>query len=569
VNGRQTAKRSARIVCLLVTLTLCLLSGPLGRLAIGANQSVSNQSDDVSTEGSLPYAVANVGTGEDVVFQPAVAGKTISLNTLHLYRSMDFNNASEGLVTVNVDVNDFGGLRVEHSATLSFDSGLTFHAIRQYPAYGIYVGSSLKLTINGLNSDILATGAGDKYGIGARGGYLTINDGITGTVSASSTDGDAHGIYSNSYDITINGGISSTISAIGAGDSYAIYGAGVHLTLNETGTLSASSTDGDAYAIYSTSALNSVELVSGCTVEGDIVLPGGTLTLSAGGGSTIYAGAISDVDSLSATGGVWTLNGAISGDTALAVSGGTLTLSGTNTFSSDKTLSGGTLRVESSFSSSAWTSRRATLEVGGGTTTWISGDSSFSRPEGAGQQNDETEQAADFRTGDAEGIPFGIPLDQVHRTANRRRAEPDVHRICARNVEIEDLLHDPHLLLEGNAARSASKGEPSPVSGDADFSNGTFTFTGGTLNVGGTLSGVTTVEEGQTINLTAAAGQWSRDNLIVDGTLGVQLGGTLDLSGGLSSTGHVTVPARPRQHRGDRRRRRLDASKENGTLRLT
>ena len=40
------------------------------------------------------------------------------------------------------------------------------------------------------------------------------------------------------------------------------------------------------------------------------------------------------------------------------------------------------------------------------------------------------------------------------------------------------------------------------VSGNADFTDGTFTFTGGDLNVGGTLLGVTTVESGQTVNLT-------------------------------------------------------------------
>ena len=41
-----------------------------------------------------------------------------------------------------------------------------------------------------------------------------------------------------------------------------------------------------------------------------------------------------------------------------------------------------------------------------------------------------------------------IALEQIHRAADRRYAKADVHRVGARNVEVEDLLHDAHLLLD-------------------------------------------------------------------------------------------------------------------------
>ena len=108
-------------------------------VAFAANQNVDNTND--TGAGSLRQAVVDVGAGEDVSFQPAVAGGTINLESnLDVTKSMNFVNRSEGSVTT-----DFGGNRmsVTNGSTIALDSDLTFQTSTSSDAYTVYANDGL------------------------------------------------------------------------------------------------------------------------------------------------------------------------------------------------------------------------------------------------------------------------------------------------------------------------------------------------------------------------------------------------------------------------------------------
>lgn len=263
MHGQPLFNGSTRISRVALISATCLLPWFLGSTAVAADQSVTNTAD--SGAGSLRQAVADVGAGEDVSFQPAVAGGTITLSSnLDVSRSMNFNNDSGGAVTVNTGSYS---MNVADASTISLNSGLTFHTTREPAIRG--AGS---LGIAGLHGDVTAetTGLIFAYGIITTNG-LSITDGLSGTVSANAPSDMSFTITSNSGDISIAGGLSGDVSATGwmaygmsatsgginGGDpdtpllitgnvstngslnSTAIRGAQVNLKLEETGTLSA------------------------------------------------------------------------------------------------------------------------------------------------------------------------------------------------------------------------------------------------------------------------------------------------------------------------------------------
>ena len=231
-----------------------------------------------------------------------------------------------------------------------------------------------------------------------------------------------------------------------------------------------------------------------------------------------------------------TYAGVISGSGGLTkIGAGKLTLSGANTYSGGTTISAGTLRVENNFSSSGLTFNAGELQVAGGTTTWSSA------APGAGC------------TLTVDGGTLQITQDFV-APADRFNLNSGIVKVSGGTTQWNDAaIGTGKTVTVAGGTWSTNTIAPTSggtvnlqsgeltVSGGADFRNGTFTFTGGTLNVGGTLLGVSTVESGRTVNLTGSAGRWDDANLVVNGSLGIQSGGILNLTGGLSVNNQVTV----------------------------
>ena len=194
----------------------------------------------------------------------------------------------------------------------------------------------------GISGTVTGSGKGSQgVAIWASSGNLSIAGDVSGTVSATDNTGNARALWASG---NLNGGDTATPLLI-TGDvtanarfvAMAAQGGLVNLKVSQTGTLSAVYTEGLAFAVLSTgSGDDTVELVGGCTIVGDIDLgtgTGDTLILSGTTGTTTYAGDVSGVENVNATGGNWTLSGVVSGDAAVTKSGtGTLTLSGTNTY---------------------------------------------------------------------------------------------------------------------------------------------------------------------------------------------------------------------------------------------
>jgi outer membrane autotransporter protein len=206
-------------------------------------------------------------------------------------------------------------------------------------SYGI---TSSKVVINGtVTGKIDTLGRYDSVGIAAD--TVSITNGVSGTISATSTEGWAEGISGRSG---INGGstdkalvVSGTVEATGTQASAIESYNTINLKVSSTGTLSAVATVANetGYAInalYDETAGpydSKIELEAGCKIVGAISLKSGTadvLTLSGSTGSTTLNGDITEAETINVTGGTWTTNGAITGCNTLDISGGSISLNG-------------------------------------------------------------------------------------------------------------------------------------------------------------------------------------------------------------------------------------------------
>ena len=301
-------------------------------------------------------------------------------------------------------------------------------------SYGI--SSETGLSINNLSGSIHA--ASDSFAVGVMNIYDVLHIGnLSGTVTATAPSSEAYGIFCNTgitigtlsgavtasgsstagavYSLgDINGGnastaalVTGTVSAAGA-NAYAVASMGdnadgMNLKAENGSVLSAVSTSGtgSAFAVYATSKNNTIELVSGCTIVGDIYMNGSCsnlLILSGAAGSTTLTSNIT-TDELDVTGGHWILTGtlaektvldinsdaafqcnsaqtvaALTGSGTLSLQDSTLTVSGTtsSTFTGVLADAGGTapstlLKTGSGYLNFAGTCTNVNLDVSGGT----------------------------------------------------------------------------------------------------------------------------------------------------------------------------------------------------------
>ena len=317
MNGRYSQLVSARLgrrrSLLVLFLFAGLSSGPL--VAFAANQDVENTSD--TGAGSLRQAVADVGDGENVSFQPAVAGGTINLSSdLDVTKSMNFVNGSGGSVTTDFGTNR---MNVTSGSTIGLASGLTFQAERADTTYTIRTDGGMAID-GGLAGTVRATSTG--YGasaihldwIGA--GTLTINGGIleNARLEATGAGGTSYGI--DAYrDTAINGGIAGTISvqAPTSGNACGIYMGDGTSTLSiegitDTGWIEVQSAD---YATGIQSG-NNLTITDGLAGTITATSSGGGAVAVYVGGTTRITGGVSGTIAGSGTGyeggGIWSWN---------------------------------------------------------------------------------------------------------------------------------------------------------------------------------------------------------------------------------------------------------------------
>ncbi len=301
-------------------MALCLLFGPFGAMALAADQNVDSTGTNPVTPGTLPYAVVNVGVGENVIFQPAVVGQTINLSSdLDVLRSMNFVNSSTGAVTTDIGG---GSMNVATGSTISIDSGLTWQTTTTgvISARTIYGANSF--SINGLNGTIIATSEDmSAFAVKVESGTLSITGGMSGTLTGISNTGTANGLHSLG-DVSITGGLSGDISNTTASTSTGIFGNNsVSITGDLSGNIVSNSTGGTAYGLMSNGIIT---LNNG--LSGDVSATTGTanaMALRAINDITITGALSGNVSANSSSGGAWglyctggdiTLNDGLSGN---------------------------------------------------------------------------------------------------------------------------------------------------------------------------------------------------------------------------------------------------------------
>ena len=389
-----------------------------------------------------------------------------------------------------------------------------------------YTGST---TVNGgtlVVSDGAAIRDDGAVNVGASGRFELDNDETIGTLTNNGT------VALGANQLTLSGGGNlGTISA----DSGAklVLGGGVSTTIGNLDSDLAVQIDSGALA------LGGNETIAGLTLGGTSSVNGMVRTLNVGGAATLASSGTSSVK----------LNFTGSGD--VAVSDGTY--NGDVTFGSSGTQSvtGGT------FAGTVNIGDSRTLTVGGAGNTTFSGD--IGNSSGTLVKNDAGTLTLEGAIGHTGGTTLNAGVLAVEKDfsstltfnggelqVNGGTTSWDAAGLSAgKTVTVDSGTWETDALSLTGGAVKLQNGATLTVTGDADFSGGTFTFADSTLNVGGTLTGVTTVASGQTVNLTATSGLWGPaspgDNLIVDGTLSVASAGTLNATGGLTANGNVTV----------------------------
>ncbi len=540
--------------------------------------------------GTLVLSGANTFTGGTTVSGGTLAGNTSSLQgSIANNANVEFNQTADGTYAGTMEgtgslaktgaakltlsgTNTYGGGTTVSGGTLagntsSLQGSIANNANVEFnqTADGTYAG-----TMEGTGS-LAKTGAAKLTlsGTNTYGGGTTVS---AGTLAGNTSS--LQGSIANNANVEFNQTADGTYAGAMEGTGSLAKTGAAKLTLSGTNTYGGGTTVSAGTLAGNTSSLQG-SIANNANVEfnqtadgtyagamegtGSLAKTGAAkLTLSGtntyGGGTTVSAGTLAGntsslqgdivnnaiVEFNQASTGTYT--GQMSGTGSLVKTGsGTLTLRGSIGHNGGTTISAGTLAVDTNFSSTGLSMANGSeLQVVGGTTTWNAGDLQTGQTLTVDGGTLDLNQ--DFnRTGTPAGT-FNFHSGTIEVSGGTTQWN-DVAVTNGKTVTVDGGTWNTNTLsfTQGNAGTVNLQSGTLTVAGDADFSDGTFTFTGGTLNVGGTLVGVTTVAAGQTVNLTAASGQWSQANLVVDGDLGVGADGTLNLTGALTANGNVEV----------------------------
>ena len=264
---------------------LCFAIGPFAAIGFGTDRYVTT--NETSGEGSLPNAVAEASSGDNIVFDLKAAQSTIDLNAgLTIGTSMSFVNANTKDVLV-----ELGDNQVNVTGTFNLGSNLTLQSTNSGQAFlfsgtihlgecagnlnarstasGASVFDGDDLVIDNLTGTISAATTSGSYarGIDAIGGVEITTIGEKGSITADATAGYANGIYSEGC-VSI-GTLDGTISASSSGRACVIDAAGIQIgTFN--GSLKTTSAVDRAYALVAD------EVIVG-KLDGTITVEGGGL----------------------------------------------------------------------------------------------------------------------------------------------------------------------------------------------------------------------------------------------------------------------------------------------------
>jgi hypothetical protein len=179
---------------------------------------------------------------------------------------------SEGASTTITNTGNITGSGMIAAGIYSFGESATIINTGKITPFGdwsygiISTGTSAVITNYG---NITANGQQFGYGIFSTGASATINN--NGTITArgiTSTGVIAYGIYSEGSSATINN--SGTITTNGLLNSTGIYSIGESTTINNSGTIQASGTNAAAIYLADTAHNNTVNILRGSVIVGDI-----------------------------------------------------------------------------------------------------------------------------------------------------------------------------------------------------------------------------------------------------------------------------------------------------------
>jgi predicted outer membrane repeat protein len=262
--------------------------------ASAATWTVTDCSGSPSDTASLPYAVANAGSGDTITITASCpsASPIVLQSALTIGVSLTISGPGASSLVVSGG-NFFSGFIIDSGVTASI-SGLTVEDGKGTGAGGIYNGSgTLTLIGSTVTANLATASAGLGAGIYNNGGTVTLtsstvssNSSSAGygggiynlqgslaltnsTVSGNSTDHAGGGIYSNNGPVTLTNSTVSgnTVSMSGGG----IYNAGTGALTISASTVSGNTAAGNGGGIYSAPSATVTSTISNSTVAGNTV----------------------------------------------------------------------------------------------------------------------------------------------------------------------------------------------------------------------------------------------------------------------------------------------------------
>jgi hypothetical protein len=284
--------------------------------------TVLNNSD--SGTGSLRAVIASASSGDQIVFDPALNGQTITLASGELLLNKDLTITGPGAGLLTVSGNNASRVFEVASGVTDSISGLALSHGRAAPTGGgILNAGTLTLSNATVSGNLVYSGGGDlDFGGGIyNSGTLTVqNSTVTGNVAfgptpdtPTPTSGWGGGIY-NSGTLTVTG---STLSADTASTGGGLLNGGL---LNGSGTATVSTSTLSGNTAYGSGG--AIRIIGGAVTLNTSTVAGNT-AYDNGGGIRIASGTLT-VNSSTLSGN--TASGSYSAGGAICIEGGKVTV---------------------------------------------------------------------------------------------------------------------------------------------------------------------------------------------------------------------------------------------------
>ena len=249
----------------------------------------------ITNQNTASISVSGYGDGDGGVFPSTYGIEATSSSGAITIANLDTATVS---ATVIANAGSAYGIYAATSGAVTITNAGTVQASSNtgsgYNAYGISASGIVSIT-NGGTVTATASAYGNAYGISSSSsGSASLRNTATGAITASSNYGTAYGISSSgSGSPPIDNAGTITAAATGGsglhGDAYGIYSSASGTYVQNTGTITATSTYGTAYGIY---------LTSPGTVYNTGAITAATAAISVPSGSTVTLAGASDISGL-------------------------------------------------------------------------------------------------------------------------------------------------------------------------------------------------------------------------------------------------------------------------------